>query len=172
MVQNTEILFTRRSIRNYKKDMHISDDMIEFIVDAAMAAPSARNRQPWHFIISRDRNKLNKLSEVHPYGKMLKDASMAVIVSGDLKIEDRESSLVQNCSAATQNLLLAAHGIGLGGVWLGLYPREERIVALKNMFKLPENILPITLISVGFPDESKPRNNNFNPDRLHFEQWS
>ncbi len=172
MNSNTDILFTRRSIRKYKKDHHISDELVKFIHDAAMCAPSARNRQPWHFMITRQRDKLDSLAELHPYGKMLKDATMAVLVCGDINLEDRESYIVQDCSAATQNLLLAAHGVGLGGVWLGVYPRKERIEAMREIFQYPDNIIPVSLVSLGFPDEDKPRNSNFNPKRIHLEKWN
>lgn len=172
MSQNTEILFTRRSIRKYKKDKPIGDDVLNFILDAAMCAPSARNKQPWHFLVTRDRKKLDQLSELHPYGKMLKDATMAIMVCGDIKLEDRESANALNGAAATQNLLLAAHAAGLGAVWLGMYPRKERTEAMREVFNYPENIIPVSLISLGYPAEEKPRNNNFKPERIHLEDWS
>ncbi len=171
MLQNSEILFTRRSIRKYKKDKPVSDDVVGFILDAAMCAPSARNKQPWHFLVTRNRQKLDKLSELHPYGKMLKDATMAVMVCGDTKLEERESALALNGAAATQNLLLAAHSAGLGAVWLGMYPRKERADAMREVFDYPENIIPVSLISIGYPAEEKPRNNNFKPERIHLEKW-
>jgi len=171
MLQNSEILFTRRSIRKYQKDKPIGDDLVKFILDAAMCAPSARNKQPWHFLVTRSREKLDKLSELHPYGKMLKDATMAIMVCGDTKLEERESANALNGAAATQNLLLAAHAAGLGAVWLGMYPRKERTEAMREVFGYPENIIPVSLISLGYPAEEKPRNNNFKPERIHLEEW-
>jgi len=171
MFPKADILFTRRSIREYQKDKPVGDDLVRFIVDAAMCAPSARNKQPWHFLVTRDRQKLDMLAALHPYGKMLKDATMAIMVCGDTKLEERESAIALDGAAATQNLLLAAHAAGLGAVWLGMYPRKERTEAMRKVFEYPQNIIPVSLISIGFPAEEKPRNNNFKPERVHMEKW-
>ncbi len=171
MNANTDILFTRRSIRKYQKDKPISDDLVKFILDAAMCAPSARNKQSWHFCVTRNREKLDKLAELHPYGKMLKDATMAILVCGDTNLEERESAIALNGAAATQNLLLAAHGAGLGAVWLGMYPHKDRAEAMREVFNYPQNIIPVSLISMGYPAEEKPKNNNFKPERIHMETW-
>ncbi len=166
-----EILFTRRSIRQYKEGAMPKDELIEELIHAAMCAPSARNKQPWHFVIVKERENLKRLADFHPYGKMLNQAALAVLVCGDLQIDDSVNYLVQDCSAATQNLLLAAHASGLGAVWLGIFGRDERMAMMTEFFKLPSNIVPISLISIGYPAEEKAPNNNFNVQRLHFEQW-
>jgi len=167
----SEILFSRRSIRKYVKGATLPKELIEDLIHAAMCAPSARNKQPWHFIAVSKRENLDQLANHHPYGKMLHEACLAVLVCGDLEMEETESYLIQNCAAATQNLLLAAHAAGLGAVWLGVHSREDRMQMMRDFFKLPPHIVPISLISIGYPNEVKPRNNNFNPNRLRFEQW-
>jgi nitroreductase len=147
-----DILFTRRSIRKFNKG-EISHDAMHYMLEAAMSAPSARNRKPWHFLVVRSGHMLQKLSEKHPYASMLPDAAMGILICGDLELEPMESYILQACSAATQNLLLAAHAIGLGAVWLGVHPREERSLAIRQIFKLPENIMPVSLIAIGLPAE-------------------
>ncbi len=166
-----EILFSRRSIRKYKKEGQINDEQIRYMLNAAMSAPTAMNRQPWQFVVIRNTEKLKELSQVFPYGKMLADAAVGILVCGDSRVDELESNLVQAGSAATQNLLLAAHAIGLGAVWLGVHGREERMKKLKELFKLPLEVVPISMISIGVPDEEKPRNDNYNPERVHNEQW-
>lgn len=165
-----DCLLNRRSIRKYK-DKIVSKEIIDIILEAAMYAPSARNLQPWHFVVIAKKEMLNKLSEVHPYAKMLKEAPMAILVCGDQSIDENVGYLAQNCAAATQNILLAAHDLGLGSVWLGVYPREPRIQAMKELFNLPEHVLPISLIAIGYPDEEKPRPERFIPERVHYEGW-
>ena len=172
MKSKTDILFERRSIRKYQENKPVSDEKLKHILEAAMCAPSARNYQPWHFIITHTRQTIDTLAEVHPYGKMLKAATMAILICGDSDLEKTESYILQDCAAATQNLLLAAHGVGLGGVWLGVHPREERMDAMKKVFDLPENIIPVALISLGYPAEEKPRNDNYNQERVHIDKWN
>lgn len=170
-MKNTEILFARRSIRKYKERQEIPNSTIEFILNAGMCAPSARNNQPWQFIVCQNPETLNVLSERHPYGKMLKEASLAILVCGDKSIDETESYLLQNCSAATQNILLAAHAVELGAVWLGIHPREERIQMCKEIFELPDFIMPVALISIGIPDEEKPKNSRFDEAKVKWEKW-
>lgn len=165
-----DAILTRRSIRRYT-NQSIPDDLIEKLLIAGMHAPSARNKQPWHFIVVRKRELLDKISVIHPYAYMLKEAPLGIIICGDKKLEITEEYIVQDCSAATQNILLAAHGFGLGAVWLGIYPREPRIKALRELFSLPENIIPISMVSVGYPAEKKNYENRFKPDRVHFDSW-
>lgn len=165
-----DAILTRRSIRRYT-NQSIPDDLIEKLLIAGMHAPSARNKQPWHFIVVRKRELLDKISVIHPYAYMLKEAPLGIIICGDKKLEITEEYIVQDCSAATQNILLAAHSFGLGAVWLGIYPREPRIKALRELFSLPENIIPISMVSVGYPAEKKNYENRFKPDRVHFDAW-
>ena len=128
-----EGIFTRRSIRKYKEGI-VTQDQVNILLKAGMYAPSARNQQPWHFVVIQDKTTLKRLSEVHPYAKMLTEAQLAILVLGDETLELSNDYWVVDCSAATQNILLAAHGIGLGAVWLGLHPREERKNDIQELF--------------------------------------
>jgi len=165
-----EGIFTRRSIRKYK-DKKIPVEQVNILIKAAMYAPSARNQQPWHFVVVTERDILEKITKVHPYAKMLAEAQLAILVCGDETLELSQGYWVVDCSAATENILLAAHGIGLGAVWLGLHPREERKQAIRDLFKLPENIQPLSLISIGYPDEVKETPERFKPERIHYNKW-
>jgi nitroreductase len=169
-METLKAIFTRRSIRKYSGGP-VTDEQLEVLLRAAMHAPSARNKQPWHFVVITDKDILYKLGGTHPYGKMLMDAGAAIVTCGDKTIEEMDSYLLQNCSAATQNMLLAAHDLGLGAVWLGLHPREDRLAAVKEMLNLPENILPVSMISIGAPDESKERDDRYLVERVHINQW-
>jgi len=169
-METLKAIFTRRSIRKYSGNL-VTDEQLEVLLRAAMSAPSARNKQPWHFIVIRDKNRLKEISEAHPYGKMLQDAGAAIVICGDKTIEEMDSYLLQNCSASTQNLLLAAHDLGLGAVWLGLHPREDRISSLKTILKLPDHILPVSMISLGSPDEEKEDQDRYLVDRIHIDKW-
>lgn len=165
-----EAILTRRSIRKFTSQP-ISDEQIEKILRAGMQAPSARNKQPWHFVVVKNRELLDKISVIHPYAYMLKEAPLGILICGDSKIEITIEYIVQDCSAATQNMLLAAHDLGLGAVWLGIYPREPRIKALRELLKIPENIIPISMIAVGYPNEKKTPENRFKPERIHYDKW-
>ncbi|MFW6377686.1 MAG: nitroreductase family protein [bacterium] len=170
-----ESIFTRRSIRKYT-DKDINDEKLKSLLKAGMAAPSARNEQPWHFIVIREREKLNKITSIHPYSGMLKGAPLAILVCGDKRVlpdnaEEDFGYLIVDCSAATQNILLQAESEGLGAVWLGIYPRKERMDGLKELFSLPEHIVPVSLISVGYPAEKKPVNDRYLEERIHYNSF-
>jgi nitroreductase len=170
MMSTLEDIFSRRSIRKYKPQA-VEQDKLTLLIKAAMYAPSARNTRPWHFIVVNERSQLDSLSEIHPYARMLKTATLAILVCGDTTLESSLEYLIQNCSAATQNILLAATSIGLGSVWLGIQPREARIRAMIDYFKLPPNILPITLIAIGYPDEEKSEIKRFDSNRIKYNGW-
>jgi nitroreductase len=165
-----EIIISRRSIRKYTSAA-VTQTQIDNLMQAAMYAPSARNEQPWHFIVVSERTMLNKIMDAHPYAKMLKDAPLAIIVCADENIEKTEGYWVQDCSAATENILLAAAAMDLGSVWLGVYPREERISAIKNLFNLPDSIHPVSIIAIGHPDEQKTLPERYLKERIHINQW-
>ncbi len=136
-----------------------------------MQAPSARNTQSWHFVVITKRALLDKIPQVHPYAEMARQAQAGILVCGDLDIEPSVEYNALNCAAATQNILLAAHDKGLGAVWIGIHPREQRKQAMRELFELPERIVPISLIMLGHPaDESTPVN-RFEKDRVHQNKW-
>jgi len=164
-----EAILTRRSIRKYTKQP-VSDEVLKELLEAAMYAPSAGNRQPWCFVVINDRKILNEIPEYHPYAQMLKGAPVAILVCCDINLENKGFG-VEDCSAATQNILLAAHAKGLGAVWLGVYPAEPTVTATKKLLNLPEHITPISLISIGYPAEQKPQPNRYRADRVHYNQW-
>lgn len=163
-------ILSRRSIRKYaSKD--IPEEYYEIMLKAAMHAPSARNRQPWHFIVISDKILLKKLSESFTSWKMLSSANKAIVVCGDSETEDAESFLIQDCAAATQNMLLTAHEIGLGAVWLAVHPKEDRIAEIRRTLGIPHRIIPVSMISVGSPDEILPPEDRYIVERVHFDRW-
>lgn len=160
----------RRSIRKYKEG-DVSDDLVQQLLQAGMSAPSAGNEQPWHFIVLRDRQILNAVPNFHPFSKMLREAAVGIVVCGDLKEEVYKGYWVQDCSAAAQNILIAAHALGLGAVWLALYPMEDRVTAARKLLGFPEHVMPLCIISVGWPGEEKPPADRFRQDRVHRDRW-
>ncbi len=164
----SEVLFKRRSIRKYE-DRDVSEDKMKKLIRAGKSAPSANNKQPWHFVVIRSEETRRKIMDIHPYSSMLAEAPAAISVCGN--IDKSESYWVQDCSAATQNILLMAENLGLGAVWLGLHPRRERREEVADMLDLPENIRPLNIIAVGHPAESSHRVDRYDPDKVHYENW-
>jgi nitroreductase len=163
-------IMTRRSIRSYT-GKKVSEEQIRTILEAAMAAPSAVNEQPWHFIVIKEKEVLSRISEVSPYAKMAKDASVAVVVCADLSLEKSKGRAVQDCCISAENILLAAHALGLGAVWTALYPDEERVENAKKLFDIPKNVIPLCIIPIGYPAEEKNPENRFKKERVHSEKW-
>jgi nitroreductase len=165
-----EAIKTRRSIRRFK-DKEVSEAELKELLAAAMQAPSAVNEQPWQFVVIRDRAILEKIPSIHIYASMAKEASAAILVCADMNLEKSKGFWVLDCSAAVENLLLAAHAKGLGAVWCGIYPNEERMVPFSEMFSLPTNVIPFALVPIGYPDEKKAPEDRFRPDRVHKDKW-
>ena len=163
-------IMERRSIRSYR-DEPVEDEMIEDILKAAMMAPSAGNEQPWQFIVIKNREIIQKIPSVHPYAKMVLDAPVAILVSGDMTLARHGEFWIQDCSAAVQNLLLAVHAKGLGSVWLGVFPREDRVVGLRKLLDLPNHIVPFALMPIGHPTQKPGTVDRFNQDRIHENGW-
>ena len=163
-------ILTRRSIRKYT-NKSIPDEVIKELLEAGVSAPSAGNQQPWQFIVIDNREVLDEASQVLPNGKLLKDANKAILVCGDLNLETHKGYWPIDCSAATQNILLAAHAKGLGACWLGIYPREERVENLKKLFKTPEHIIPFSVVSLGFPDEESKKVDRYDDSKIHKNTW-
>jgi nitroreductase len=165
-----EAILTRRSVRKYDS-RPVADELVTELLRAAMAAPSAGNQQPWHFIVVRDRALLDGIADFHPYGAMTRQAALAIVVCADLRLEQRPGFWVQDCSAATQNLLLAAHARGLGAVWLGVHPRPERVEATRALFSLPEHVVPLAIVPLGYPAETPSPTDRYDPRRVHLDRW-
>ena len=165
-----ELLMTRRSIRSYT-EQDVSEADVEALLRAAMAAPSAGNGQPWHFVVIRKRGTMEKIMKVHPYSKMLAQAPVCIAVLADVGEERHPGFWVQDCSAATMNLLLAAHAIGLGAVWLGVHPTADREKAMKTILALPDDVRCLALVALGHPAAKAGPAERFNPERVHKEHW-
>ena len=146
---------------------------MEKLVAAAMAAPSAAGKNPWHFVVVRNRRTLLNIATALPHGQMLATAALSIVVCGDLEAahDNQLSYMLQDCSAAIENLLLAAHILGLGACWLGVHPRAERIKSIREILSLPASVMPVACISVGHPGESKEPHAIYNANSVHFETW-
>jgi nitroreductase len=165
-----DAVLRRRSIRKYTSQA-VSEETIRELLEAAMAAPSAGNEQPWHFVVIRDPTLLDQIPTVHPYAKMVRKAPLAIMVCGDLDLAVHGEMWVQDCSAATENLLIAVQAKNLGAVWLGVYPIEERIDGLRKLLEIPERIVPFALVAIGHPDEEKPPSKRYKKSRIHYDVW-
>ena len=167
-----DLIFSRRSIRKFQ-DKGITETMVTDLLEAGMAAPSAMAKDPWHFIVVRERTTLDKLTEILPNGKMLRQAPVAFIVCGDItKAHDQlESYLLQDLSAAVENILLAANALGIGSCWLGIHPRPERIDGVRELFHLPETITPMCGIALGWPMDRPEARTRYTSERVHLEKW-
>lgn len=167
-----EPIFSRRSVRAYEKKP-VPDDLVRDILEAAMAAPSAVAKDPWRFVVVKDPDTLKRLSDALPNGKMLADAEVGIVVCGELAAahDGQLSYLLQDTSAAIQNALLAASALGLGAVWLGVYPREDRMAHVRRLLELPEGIVPVAIVSVGWPAERKPPRTRYAEEKVHRERW-
>jgi nitroreductase len=163
-----DIVFARRSIRRYA-DRAVSGEDLRKLLEAGMAAPSSRNLKPWHFVAVTSRDTLDRLAEAHPHGKMLFEATAAIAVCG--RIDISPDYWIQDCSAATENILVAAAALGLGTCWLGCHPREERVRAIGEVLGIPEEIGILSLIAVGHPAEEKEPRTQYDESRVHREKW-
>ena len=170
MSEGLELLMTRRSVRRYT-DEPVSDDQVEAILRAAMAAPSAGNEQPWHFVVVRDDQVMDAIMDVHPYAGMLTEAPVCIAVLADMSLEKYEGMWLQDCSAATQNILLAAHALGLGAVWLGVHPVQSRQEGIKRILGLPEGVECLSLVALGHPAEQPGPADRYDESRVHAEKW-
>lgn len=167
-----ENIMSRTSVRKFT-DRAIAKDTLETIVKAGMAAPTAVNKQPWDFVVVTEREVLDSLMANHPYSN-LATATAAIIVCGNMEKAmegDGQAYWIQDCSAATENILLAAHALGLGAVWCGVYPMQDRIVPVRETLKLPSYVIPLNIISMGYPAEDPEPKDKWNPSNVHYQQW-
>jgi nitroreductase len=163
-------IFTRHSIRKYT-DQPVSDDTVRILLQAAMSAPSARNEQSWEFIVIRSKETLKQFPGFSPFAAHVPGAQVAIVVLGNKKLEAAPGLWVPDCSNATMNILLAAHSMGLGAVWTTLYPYEERMAGARKLLNLPDHIVPLTVVPIGYPAEQKPKADRFTPAKVHYERW-
>ena len=163
-----ESIMTRTSIRRYT-DQPVAKETVEKLLRAGMAAPTAVNRQPWHFVAITSREKLDELAGTARNGGMLRQAPLAIVVCGDMDkamTGKGQAFWIQDCSAATENILLAAHALGLGAVWTGVYPMDERVAEVSKVLSLPQNIVPLCTIIVGYPAEQPKPKDKWKPENV------
>lgn len=168
-----QAIYSRRSVRSFSAEP-VAGELIEKLVAAAMQAPSAGNQQPWHFIVVTDRQKLDEIPSFHPYCKMVNQVSMAIVVCGDARDKKWPDLWPQDCSAAVQNLLLAARAEGLGAVWTGVYPFEERMAGCRKLFNIPQEVFPFAVIPIGYPKDKEQafkEKDRFKSELFHREQF-
>ncbi|MEX0986915.1 MAG: nitroreductase family protein [Bacteroidales bacterium] len=163
-------IISRRSIRKYS-DRVIPDEDIRKILRSAMYAPSAVNCQPWHFIVVTDKERFETIMDFHPNASFLKGASHAILVCGDEEMQHDQGYYIADCAASTQNLLLAAHAMGIGSCWIGVYPRVKRVEMFRELFGLPEHIQPFALVSLGYPTGTKETPERFSQEKIHYNSW-
>lgn len=166
-------IYERKSVRNFTA-AEVSEEQLTTLVKAGMAAPTARNRQPWQFVVIRDKAVMQDLAGKLPYAKMLASAAAAITVCGDLEIAkagNSENMWMLDCSAATQNILLALESMGLGGVWTACYPYDDRMQTVATALNLPEHVVPLCVIPIGHPTGIDKPKDKWKPERLHWNQW-
>lgn len=163
-------LLTRRSDRRFCS-RKIEGDKLMSLLEAAMQAPSAGNEQPWHFVVIDDGAKLEELSRIHPYAAMLSQAAAAIVVCAEMELVKHGEFWVQDCAAATQNILIAARACQIGAVWLGMYPRTERCEAAKICLGMPEQTEVFCIVALGYPENALPAVSRFDPSRIHNNRW-
>lgn len=161
---------TRRSVRIFS-NQPLAEGLVEKVLAAAMAAPSAGNQQPWHFVLLTDKDLLSKATQVLPNAPMARQAQVGVLVCGDLSLEKYPGYWVLDCAAAVENLLLAAHGLGLGAVWTGVWPNTDRVEGFRRLLSLPEGIMPHSFVPMGMPGARPRPEDRFKPERIHKNGW-
>lgn len=169
-METLEAIHTRRSIRKFTSQP-VAPETVKELLAAAMSAPSACNDQSWQFIVIDERIVLDALPGISPFAGMCREAPLAILVCGDTRQEKCPGFWVQNCSAATQNLLLAAHDLGLGAVWTGVYPSADRVEDFRKLMEVPDGVIPLALIPIGYPDQQVPPEDRYRADRVHYNHW-
>ena len=163
-------LLTRRSVRVFKNET-VSQETVDKLVRAGMFAPSARNQQPWVFVTTNKSETLKRISEAVPTAKMAAGAAFAVAVCVDGTVLTSPDYFIQDCSACVQNILLAAHAEGLGAVWVGMHPKNDREQAVRDIFGIPADVPVAALIVGGVPAENLSVVDRFKADKIRHERW-
>lgn len=164
-------IFKRRSIRKFTAQP-VEKEKLDIILQAAMSAPTARNVQDWEFLVVTSDEGRRKIEAAHPTGAIAANAPLSIVVCSNLEREKTaQGYFAQDCAAAIQNMLLAAHALGLGSVWMGVYPRQDRVDNIKAAFALPSHIQPVAVVVFGYAAEEKPDQNRYDDKKVHFEHW-
>lgn len=162
-----EVILKRRSIRKFTEEI-IPEELVQELLTAAMAAPSACNKQPWEFYVIRDEKTRKKLRGVSLFTRM--NATLMIVVAGNRKraVSKKENDFwIQDCAAATENILLTATDLGLGACWCGLYPMEGPVEKTRSILSLPEEIIPMALIQLGYPDQAPAARTQYDEKKVH-----
>lgn len=173
MNDTLKTIFARKSVRTYRNDT-VADEKLQMLVRAGMAAPTAVDKRPWEFVIVTDRTVLKQLADALPYAKMADKAAAAIVVGGDVRKQwgGMESDYwIMDCSAATQNILLAAESMGLGAVWTAVYPEDSRVRAVRQILGIPHHVVPLNLIPVGVPAGREKAKDKYDPKQIHWNKW-
>jgi len=165
-----EAIMGRKSVREFEAKP-VPEDALKKILAAAMQAPSARRGLPWHFVVVAEKGRLAALKEFSPHAAMAAGAPLGILVCADTTNEKSRGYFVQDCAAATENLLLAAHALGLGGVWTGVYPNEARMEGFRKLFDIPSHIAPVSFAVIGYPKEKGAPEPRYDEERVHREKW-
>ena len=168
------VIATRRSIRRFDPLRAVEDEKVEKILKAAMCAPSAMDKRPWEFVVVKDKAQLQKLGERLPNSRVANGAQLAIVVCGSLDngLPGRSKEYwIHDCSAASMNILLAAHGLGLGAVWTGVYPGEDRVAAVREILSIPDGFMPLNVIPLGYAAENPSPKDKWNSAKIHIDRW-
>ena len=161
-------IYNRKSVRSFIKDRPVSDEDVQALIKAGMSAPSGKDTRPWEFVIINDRSILDKMAEELPTAKMLSQAPMAIVVCGDTI---RSSYWYLDCSAATENILLAAEAMELGGVWTAAYPYRDRMATVIKHTNMPAQVLPLAVIPIGYPMGNHSLKDKYDEKKIHMNKW-
>lgn len=167
-------IFSRKSVRVYDQAKNVTDEQLDTLVKAGMAAPTAMDKRPWEFVVVTDRAALDALAAALEYGKMLLAAKAAIVVCGDIEQAlpgMAQEFWIQDCSAATENILLAAESMGLGAVWVGVYPYPENMARVRQALGIPATVMPLAVVSIGYPQGGDKPKNKYNPAKVHKNKW-
>lgn len=170
-METIKAIMSRRSFHQFK-DTPVTDEQIKIILEAAMNAPSAGDGRPWHFVVVKDRAKLDMLADTVDQGNaMFREAQAAIVVCGDPSKEGFPGFYPQDCSCACQNIYLAAHDLGLGTVWIATWGVPPRIAGIKQVCNVPDSVEPFAVFPIGVPNEDLPAEYRYDESRVHFETW-
>lgn len=161
-------ILQRKSVRSYQKDRPVEKEKVENLLRAGMAAPSGKDRRPWEFIVVDERDLLDSLAAHLPYAKMLTSAPMAIVVCAD---ETKSDYWYLDCSAVTENILLAAEAQGLGAVWTATYPYKERMEVVTRFLMTPSQVKSLCVIPVGYPEGVHSPKDKWDESRVHYNKW-
>ena len=164
---------SRKSVRHFT-DKIISEEDMTTVLRAGMAAPTAMDKRPWQFIVIRDTTMMKELRKGLYYARGLDQSTAAIVVCGDMTkvLKDSPEFWITDTSAATENILLALESMGLGGVWSGVYPSEKAMTFVSGLLNLPETILPLNIIPVGYPAGFEKPKDKFDTSTIHYEKWA